>query len=172
MLCVFQGPTPMNLIAGDVQSAVDAQVVACDRSPAVQERREGCFDFQMRPETLDEIHARLAFENGISVPMVAHFLSQNVGGFDPTLKQVVVRETRRPGPRKVRISPNLVKDDGSPVRLADFPDNWSFGNGVTCNVTVRLRDGSLRVISIVVFPDADEAAVLANYAALQQLLEG
>lgn len=171
MLYIFQGPTPANLIAGDVQTAVEGQVAACEHSPTVQERQDGCYDFQTRPETLDELHARLADENNVGVLIIQDMLARNVG-LDPTPQQVVIGETRRPGTRKVRISPKLVKDDGSPVRLADFPDNWSFGNGVTCNVTVRLRDGSARVLSWVAFPDADEAVVTASYDALRQLVEG
>lgn len=171
MLCIFQGPTPVNLIAGDVQTAVQAQVVACEHSPAVQERQDGCYDLQTRPETLDELHARLARENNVGVLVIQDMLARSVG-LDPTLQQVVNGETRRPGTRKVLISPNLVKDDGSPVQLADFPDNFSFGNGVTTNSWVTLRDGSMRVLSWVVFPDASEASVRANEAALRQLVEG
>lgn len=34
------------------------------------------------------------------------------------------------------------------------------------------RGGSVRVLSWVAFPDADEAAVTASYDALRQLVEG
>ena len=172
MLCIFQGPTPMDLIAGDVQRATEAQVAACEHSHTVQERKEGCFDLRTRPETPNELHARLAEDNGVGPSVVADLLARGVGGFDPSLRPVITGETRRGGTRKVRISPNLVKDDGSPVRLADFPDKFAFGNGVTTNSTVRLRDGSVRVLSWVVFPDAAEAVVTAGYDALRQLVEG
>lgn len=172
MICIFQGPTPMNLIASDVQTAIQEQVVACEHSPDVQERQDGCYDFQTRPETLDELHARLARENNVGVPVIQDMIARNVGGLDPTPQQVVTGETLRPGTREVLLSPNLVKDDGSPVQLADFPDNFSFGNGVTTNSWVTLRDGSVRVLSWVVFPDASEASVRANEAALRQLVEG
>lgn len=172
MLCVFQGPTPLNLSTGDVQKAIEAQIAPCPAGPVVQERKEGCYDFQFRPETLDETHARLVRENNVGAPVIADMLARNVPGLDSAPQQVVIGERRRPGARKVRISPNLVKDDGSPVRLVDFPDGFSFGNSVTTNSEVRFQDGSVRVISWVVFPDAEEATVIARYDALRQLVEG
>ena len=172
MLCIFKGPTPINLIAGDIQAAVEAQIAPCEHGPTVQERQDGCYDFQTRPETLAEINARLAAENGVGAPVIADMLARNVAGLNSTPQPVKIGETRRAGPRRVRVSPDIVKADGSPVTLADFPDNFSFGNGVTCNSQVTLKDGSLHVLSWVVFPDAQEAAVEGNYETLRQLVEG
>ena len=172
MLYIFRGPTPLNLIAGDIQTAIHAQVAPCEHAPSVQHRQDGCYDLQFREETLTEIHNRLSKENGISVAVVQDMLTRDVAGFDATPKQVVTGETRRSGTHSVFISPNLVKDDGTQVTLADFPDGFGFGNGVTCNTPITFRDGSVRIVSWASFPASSEAAAAARRATLQQLVEG
>lgn len=69
----------------------------------------------------------------------------------------------------VWISPNLKKADGSPVTLQDFPDGFSFGNGVTCNATVALKDGSILILSWLLTP-AD--LIPGKLTAVQQIMEG
>ena len=171
MLCIFNGPTPLNLTAGDIQTAIHAQVAPCEHAPSVQHRRDGCYDLQFRQETLDETHIRLSEENTVGVPVIQDMLTRNVAGFDATPKQVVIGATRRSGTHSVFISPNLVKDDNSAVTLADFPDGFDFGNGVTCNSPIRLRDGSMRIVSWASFPASSEEAATARRATLQQLIE-
>jgi hypothetical protein len=173
MICIFLGPTPANLEAGDVQTAIHSQVAPCEHSPEIQERQDGCFRLERRPETLDEIHQRIGQEIKTAPQVVADLLARNVGGLDATPQMVTTgRETKVAGTRKVVVSPDLLKDNGKPVRLADFPEGFSFGNGVTTNSMVRLRDGSVRVISWAAFPDASEATVTAKADTLRQLVEG
>ncbi|MFQ5852817.1 MAG: hypothetical protein ACE5JU_19840 [Candidatus Binatia bacterium] len=166
MLCIFKGPTPTNPAAGDVQSAVEAQVAPCEHANTVQERQDGCFDIQTRLETADEMYTRLMRQEGIG-ERATKVLFPN----EQPSERVRTGETRRAS-QTVEISPALVKDDGSPVTLADFPDGWSFGNGVTCNAWVRLQDGSLHCMSWAVFPDADQATIKAKLPKLWQLMEG
>lgn len=56
------------------------------------------------------------------------------------------------------------------VTLADFPDNWAFGNGCTIAVMVPLSTGP-RLLSWCVFDNSLAATVNANFAALQSLFE-
>jgi len=77
----------------------------------------------------------------------------------------VTSEVRVLTSRRTRFSTNLAG-----VTLANFPAGWSFGNGITIGVMVPLDTGP-RLLSWAVFPDASEAAVNTNFAALQALME-
>lgn len=169
MLCIFKGRPKVggvNLDAGDIQVAVEAQVAGCEHDPTIQERQDGCYDFQARVETKNEMFARLASEQN-----VGERVARAVFAAEAPSQQVITGEARRSS-RIVIVSDALLKDDGNPVTLADFPDGWSFGNGITCNSIVRLRNGTLSNMSWVVFPDATESIVRSRLTNLRQLMEG
>ena len=74
--------------------------------------------------------------------------------------------TRSPIDQDAVFSPSL---DG--LTLDNFPDGFSFGNGVGCNALVPMKDGTLHVLSWVVFPPSQAVAVRARYASLLSLME-
>lgn len=73
--------------------------------------------------------------------------------------------------REVVISPSCLKSDGTPITISDFPDNWSFGNGITVAATVPIAGSEPCVLSWAIFPDGNAAAVRAQYESLRQLME-
>lgn len=83
----------------------------------------------------------------------------------------IVAEALDLKPQEVMISPACVKSDGASITIDDFPDNWSFGNGVTVGATVSIAGSEPCVLSWAIFPDANAAAVRAKYATLRQLME-
>ena len=176
MLCIFSGPTrtvkqipgqkPVRLIAGDCQKNIHTNVGDCEHSPAIQERKEGCFKFNLVKETLAQARKRIKGEH-----RKKHLPFDPATVTDADCETKTVGETKLPA-RSVFISPALRKDDGSKVTIDDFPDSHSFGNGVTCNSTVRLKDGSKRIVSGCVFPENMEWTVRTKYNTLRKIFEG
>lgn len=72
---------------------------------------------------------------------------------------------------EVMFSPRARKVDGSPLTIDDFPEDFQFGNGVTCGRTLKLKDGSMVTISWVVFPTLSRPGVMARFTTLRQLME-
>ena len=165
MICIFRGPPPANLTAQDIQQGIESQVALCQHDHTLQERQDVCCRATERLETSDEMYVRQSIEEGVT----ERVYRQLFPGEQPS-RMVKTGETREQ--QVVRISPDVVKLDGSPVTLADFPPGFAFGNGVTSNTAVPLRNGDIIVMSWVVFDNAQEANVNASYAALRQLVEG
>ena len=69
------------------------------------------------------------------------------------------------------ISPSCTKSDRTPITIDDFPDNWSFGNGVSVAVLVPGVTIGEERLSWAIFPDANAAAVRANYDTLRLIME-
>ena len=73
----------------------------------------------------------------------------------------------------VRISTNLVKDNGDAVTMADLPADMAFGNCMTVNSQVGIAGiGGLTALSWTVFPDASADAVNAAWETLRGYFEG
>jgi hypothetical protein len=126
------------------------------------------------PANLPAEDVRDAVRAQISEPDVDPTIqSMKDGNYKLTLESGdVVGAAKIAGTQPVYISPSALKQDGSAITLADFPDNWSFGNGVSCNTQVTLQDGTIKILSWVVFPDAQEDVVRSREAALKDLFEG
>jgi len=176
MLCVFLGPTktvkqipgqkPVRLSAGECQKNVHTRVGECEHDPRIQERKEGCFKLNLVKETLAQARKRISEDHRRK-----HLLCDLESVTDVDCKTTKVGETKLPV-RNVFISPALRKDDGSRVTIGDFRDNWSFGNGVTCNSTVTLKDKSKRIVSWCVFPENMGWQVRIKYNTLRKIFEG
>ena len=175
MLCIFLGPTktikqikgqkPIRLIAGDCQKNIHVKVGDCEHDPAIQERKKGCFKLKLVKETLEQARKRIS-----EVHRKNHLPFDPASVTDADFETKTVGETKLPT-RTVFISPALRKDDGSKVTIDDFPDTWSFGNGVTCNSTVTLKDGSKRIMSWCVFPENMRWTVRTKYNTLRKIFE-
>lgn len=176
MLCIFRGPTPLNMTAGKIQSDISIQIGKAEHSTTFQERQDGPYDLEDRLETLDEVKVRLSSENRVGVAVIEDMLTRGIGNLDIAPQQVLTgAETKRPGLRKLMLSPNLKKANGGPITIIDFPDDFQFGNGVTCNSTVTLKDGSSHLFSWCILSPATAALVEGDslkYDALRQLMEG
>jgi len=176
MLCIFSGPTktvsqikgqkPIRLDAGECQKKIHSKVGVCEHSPAIQERKEGCYKLKLVKETLEQARKRISEEH-----RKQHLLCDLESVTDGDCKTEIAGETKLPT-RSVFISPALRKDDGSRVTIDDFPDTWSFGNGVTCNSTLTLKDGSKRIMSWCAFPENMGWTVRTKYNTLRKIFEG
>lgn len=185
MICIFAGPTKtiepavvvggqtvkkvVRRIAGECQSEIHLQCGdICEHSPTIQERKEGCFELNLKKETIAEATARIREEHR----------RQHLP-FDPNSVTEADCQTSTAGEkciakisdRTVIVSPALKKDDGTPVSIEDFPENFTFGNGVTCNSTVRFKDGSKRIISWCVCTDESESTVGAKFNIMRKIFE-
>jgi len=69
---------------------------------------------------------------------------------------------------EVIISPSL-REAG--LTMLDFPDGFSFGNGVSCNARVPMKNGAFFDLSWVAFPQSAGDQVHLRYAALLELME-
>ena len=158
MLCIFQGKERIrdanrNIIsegrdAGKIQTDIHTKVGQCEHSNAVQERKEGCFNLVLKTETITEAATRIRKEHEDK-----HFPFDSATVKSGDCQTSIVGETLSATPREVFISPLLKKDDGTPVVIADFPDGHKFGNGVTANSRVKLKDGSVRYFTWCVLPE-------------------
>jgi len=83
----------------------------------------------------------------------------------------VVGEAQDVTPREVMISPACLKSDGLAITINDFPDGWTFGNEMTVEVTVPIKNSAPCVLSWAVFPDSRVAAVQAAYEDLRAIME-
>ena len=90
MLCIFSGPTrtikqikgqkPIRLDAGECQKNIHSKVGDCEHSPAIQERKEGCFKLKLVKETLAQARKRIGEEHmeakglypGVCFPKIWH----------------------------------------------------------------------------------------------------
>lgn len=184
MLCIFSGPTKtiepavvvngvtvkkvVRRIAGECQSEIESQVCKCEHSPAICERKEGCFELNLKKETIKEATERIRLEHQRKhLP----FDANSVIELDCQTSTVGEKCIAKTPDRIVLVSPALKKDNGMPVTINDFPDSFSFGNGVTCNSTVTFKDGSKRIISWCAFPDNMEWTVRAGYNKLRKIFE-
>ena len=176
MLCIFSGPTRtvsqikgqklVRLDAGKCQKNIHSKVGDCEHDPAIQERKEGCFKLKFVKETLAQARKRISEEH-----RKQHLLCDLESVTDADCKTEIVGETKFPT-RTVFISPSLRKDNGTKVTIDDFPDTFSFGNGVTCNSTVTLKDKSKRIMSWCVFPENMGWTVRTKYNTLRKIFEG
>jgi len=176
MLCIFKTPldphpdVPGKLIArrsaGDCQAACHTEIAICEHDPTVQHRKEGRY--------LLNLDRHLVFLGQPLTPVQAAALQRNpdLTLFDEVSEQVeVVSSDLDIIQREVIISPSCVKSDGTPITIDDFPDNWSFGNGVTVAGAVAIRGSRPCILSWVVFPDLSAPAVRASYNRLLEIME-
>lgn len=128
------------LAAGDVQSGIQAAIGQCVHGPDIQFRKEGCKRLQLQSR---QVLKRRADHSPVTGPdeVSARASAQSVYDalYVEETEVSVVGEAPEPTLNRIFVSPSLTKPDGSPVSLADFPDNWSFGNGVTVGVAVPLK---------------------------------
>lgn len=164
MLCILQGKEKIkdkdgSIIsqgrdAGKIQTDIHAQIGQCEHDPTIQHKKEGCNVLTLKKETLVDATKRIKKEH-----------TDKHLPFDPTTvvetdcQTSTVREKLSTNSREVFISPLLKKKDGSPVVIDDFPDNHAFGNGVTANSRVKLKDGTELYFTWCVLP---EGTVLSN----------
>lgn len=190
MLCIFKTPLePTGTIggdglakvrakrpAGDVQLGVEAAIGKCHHGPDIQFRKEGAKRLTLATAIVVK---RRADGSKVNDTEAASAKAQPKPFFDALYTEeavtTVTGEIADAALNRVKVSPSLVKPNGSPVTLADFPENFAFGNGTTVGVKVRLKDSAEPVAlswCLLEGPVAD--AVLADagrYEALRQLME-
>lgn len=155
-------------IAGELQTLIEG-IAPCEHGGLEQLRAEGHFRHQTRPETEDEMYARYAGGQGVGEDIVRALVS---GGFltAPQPQQVYTSEIRVTDPAQIEI---ITTSALGGLSLSDFPESFSFGNGVTTGNTIKLRDGGLQTIGWIVFPDSVAATVRtrANRTALNAICQ-
>lgn len=187
MLCICQGPTLRTspagapgkvhrLDAGMVQRALAATVgLACEHSNTIQHRWNGRAVLTIQERRIRKGASGLVLSEAAALraagdPLLAEMLPEQV-------ERTVVSETV--GPQESWTSPSVVhlctERAGQPVALADFPDGFAFGNGVTCNSWVRLSCGESKLLSWCVLTPAAWTRHRADAGAreaLRQIFEG
>ena len=152
--------------AGECQTDCHAQVAICEHDPTIRHQKEGRYLLAIdrkrfcrgNPLTLEQ---EQALERNPDLLL-----------FDKIEEhEEVIAEALDMNPREVVISPSFRKSNGRKITLADFPDNWGFGNGVTVGVTVPIRGSDPCVLSWAIFPASTEPAVQAAYGTLQRIME-
>lgn len=152
--------------AGQCQDACHDQIGDCEHDPTICHEKDGRYllaletkrYFRGQPMTAEQDAAL------VRTPDLVQFS-------DITEQVEVVGAALDVTPREVMISPACLKSDGQAITINDFPDGWTFGNGVTVGVTVPIRDSEPCVLSWAVFPDSGIAAVQASYEALRAIME-
>ena len=158
--------------AGECQRAIEATLAPCEHGPTVRHTQQGA-----RVGTLQQKMVLRRRADRSPVAAADEIGARGLGR--PTFDALYIEETETqvvnelPDPTydEVLVSPSLVKKDGTQATLADFPDGFSFGNGVTTGSTVRLKDGTEYILSWVVIPPAQGPAVRARFADLRAMME-
>lgn len=176
MLCIFKTPlVPHPDTPGKLQARVDAgacqelchsQVAICEHDPAVRHQKEGRYLLAL--ETKRYLRGQpITAEQDAALAANPDLLLFN----DIEERVEVVGQALDVTPREVIVSPACVKSNGKKITIKDFPDNWSFGNGVTVGVSVPIKSSEPCVLSWAVFPDPSIPAVQASYDALKAIME-
>jgi hypothetical protein len=69
---------------------------------------------------------------------------------------------------EVVISPSLIE---AGLTMLDFPDGFSFGNGVSCNSEVPMKGGAVFNLSWTVFPLSEGDHIHSTYDTLLEIME-
>jgi len=134
--------------AGTIQNDVHTQIGECEHNASVQHKKEGKNILILKKETIAEARTRIQNEH-----KEKHLPFDPVSVVEEDLKISLESESISPILREVYVSPNCKKEDGSDITIDDFPDGWSFGNGVTANASVRLKNGELVYLTWCSFPE-------------------
>lgn len=157
MLCILPGKEKIKDASGLVvscgrdatciQADIHSQIGSCEHGQEIQHRKEGRCVLGIKKETIQEATLRIKKDHADKhLPFDASTV------VDSDLEVSVISEAISPLKRDVFIDPALRKADGSPVLLDDFPDGHSFGNGVTANSLVKLKDGTKLFLTWCIFP--------------------
>jgi len=195
MLCIFKTPlvtaldtegNPVSrfgalkmrakLAAGDVQLGIESAIGQCAHARDIQFRQNGAKRLTLQDTV---VVRRRADRSPAGATEVADAKKQPLPFFSALYSEetesIVVGEAVEAPLNRVKVSPSLVKPDASPVMLADFPDNFAFGNGTTVGVTVPLKGFSQPVTLSWCLLESNVAdAVLADpdrYETLRRLME-
>ncbi len=72
---------------------------------------------------------------------------------------------------EVTFSDSCIKPDGTTITLDDFPDDFSFGNGITVASSVPIKGAGMMVLSWVCFNDTEKTIVKEKKIQLQNIME-
>ena len=185
MLCVFKGPTietipasegknAVHLNAGEVQKGINSAFGAIiEHDHTVRHCQKG----RLRGTAQQKIVLKwrqnrtpVLPEDEPKVRAIASPIFEAL--YVEEAETTVVNEQPDIANDGIWVSPNLRKQDGSPITLADFPEEFSFGNGVTCNSWVTLKDGGRVLCSWMILNLTGKASMnAARLETLRQLFE-
>lgn len=163
MLCIFKANTVTNKYhpsAGETQAIIESKITPAEHSPTVQHRKEGKFKLSLK--TIK------SWQGKELTPQAEQALNRN-----PDLalllgqpEEIITVTDEKKESGQVILSPSL-----NPLTLADFPDGFAFGNGVTCNVKVQMKDGTEHLLSWAIFPEDEAPTVIDSYQKLRAIFE-
>ena len=146
--------------ATECQLLIEQMIGQCEHSRIFQSRKEGVFELETERRLDPRIDPRM---------LKLHEASPTLGLLtDEDYIDVVVDERLLPK-GDVRFSPTLAG-----LSLSDFPENATFGNGVTCGTEFKWGNDII-YLSIVTLTDAASQQVEKSqrtYEVLRALMEG
>lgn len=152
MICIYMGCTqlldpsqplalsskPVYKDAGMIQTAIHANMGdVCQHDRAIQYCKEGVFTYQLREELPNERYVRMIG------PMMAKVLPFKRLPVDPFLDEPLLQFRHSPQVSAIPLEDCWTSEGVQDmlhdfVGLQHFPENFSFGNGVTVNSSVIL----------------------------------
>ena len=122
----------------------------CEHSPNKEYHREGLVQVATRLETPEERWFRRLKDNGIEEKVAHNLFPYNVVRdffADEPLQVITLGKALTTQPTEVWCSEQTCDKTHTAPTALWFPENWSFGNGVTTNVWVKGPDGTLHLCS-------------------------
>lgn len=158
MLLIFKGTERIKDINGfilkqgknssEIQNEIQKKNKDCEHLKTIKHTKEGRELLTLKKETILEAQIRLKNKhNKEHLPFDPLTVTEN------DLQEEVISSTLSQNPREIYISPSLIKKDGTKITIDDFKDGFSFGNGVTANSSVQLKDENNYFLTWCVFPE-------------------
>ena len=150
MLCILKGVNPTDSTRGrnalEMQALIEAQITALEHSSAVRHTVQGLNRVTVESVYFDKAGAALSESEKSYIDSQDADLKSVLGirsGEQDTADTLDLGVTR-----SVNVSTSL-----SGITIDSFEDDHSFGNGVTSNSPIVLKDSSIVNLTWCVFPD-------------------
>ena len=145
MICIFKTPLDSHPVesgklvarrsAADCQEACHSQVSNCECDPTVRHQKEGRYLLALERRRYFKGRPLTPEENAAVTANPDLLLFNEIEERDEVIGEALDVTTR-----EVMISPACVKSNGRKITIKDFPEGWTFGNGITVGVTVPIRN--------------------------------
>jgi len=156
MLLIFDGKEKD---AGEIQKLIEEQITDCEHNEEIAHEKEGLARLNLNTKKIWQgKELSIEKENILS----RNEDLKNLFGEPKEEKTVINRVIED---RETIISSSLN------IAISDFPDGFSFGNGVTCNAQVVLNNGNVKRLSWVVFNKDKKSIVDSKYEKLKDIFE-
>ena len=126
--------------AGLVQEAIQTQIGGCIHDPTIQETSLGRLRLAIRQETSEERLTRIQtnlINSGLKLTAEAAEAMWDIND----IQQIISAKAFEEISRHIVIHDSIINpNNGKSLEWADIKDDFNFGNGVTCNSSITLKD--------------------------------